>query len=119
MTMEAIVGTPMEIDHTVPESLGGLTEEDNLWLACALCNQHKGNRIAEPDPLTGGHVPLFDPRRQHWHERFSWSDEQSHIVARTSVGRATLAALDLNRSVLVSARKAWMAVGWHPPADQA
>ena len=54
MTMEAIVSTPMEIDHIVPESLGALTEEDNLWLASALCNQHKGNSIAEPDPLTGG-----------------------------------------------------------------
>lgn len=29
-TAEAIVGTPMEIDHIIPESLGGLTEEDNL-----------------------------------------------------------------------------------------
>src|SRR6185437_6021551 len=75
MTMEAIVGTPMEIDHTVPEALGGLTEEDNLWLACALCNQHKGNRIAAPDPLTGDNVPLFDPRRQRWHEHFAWTTE--------------------------------------------
>ena len=70
-TTEAIVGTPMEIDHLVPEALGGLTEEDNLWLACALCNQHKGNRIAAPDPMTGDNVPLFDPRRQRWHEHFA------------------------------------------------
>ena len=30
LTSEAIVGAPMEIDHIVPRSLGGLTEEDNL-----------------------------------------------------------------------------------------
>jgi hypothetical protein len=117
LTTEAIVGTPMEIDHLVPEALGGLTEEDNLWLACALCNQHKGNRIAAPDPLTGDNVPLFDPRRQRWHEQFAWTTEQDRIVARTSIGRATLVALDLNRASLVSARKAWTAVGWHPPAE--
>ena len=38
LTAEAIVGTPMELDHLIPESLGGLTEEENLWLACSLCN---------------------------------------------------------------------------------
>ena len=118
LTAEAIVGTPMEIDHIVPESLGGLTEDDHLGLSCALCNQHKGNRIAAPDPVTGERVPLFDPRRQRWHEHIAWTTEQDRIVARTSVGRATLVALDLNRSSLVSARKAWTAVGWHPPADR-
>jgi 5-methylcytosine-specific restriction endonuclease McrA len=107
----------MEIDHIVPESLGGLTEDDHLGLSCALCNQHKGNRIAAPDPVTGERVPLFDPRRQRWHEHIAWTTEQDRIVARTSVGRATLVALDLNRSSLVSARKAWTAVGWRPPAD--
>lgn len=33
LSAEAIVGAPMEIDHLVPQALGGLTEEDNLWLA--------------------------------------------------------------------------------------
>jgi 5-methylcytosine-specific restriction endonuclease McrA len=36
LTAEAIVGTPMEIDHIIPQSLGGQTEESNLWLACSL-----------------------------------------------------------------------------------
>jgi hypothetical protein len=33
------------IDHIIPEALGGLTEEDNRWLACSLCNNHKGVRL--------------------------------------------------------------------------
>lgn len=66
LTAESIVGTPMELDHIIPESLGGPTEEDNLWLACSLCNEHKGNRIAAPDPETGDAVRLFDPRHQVW-----------------------------------------------------
>jgi 5-methylcytosine-specific restriction endonuclease McrA len=33
LTGAAIVGSPLEIDHLLPESLGGKTEEANLWLA--------------------------------------------------------------------------------------
>jgi hypothetical protein len=33
---ETVVGTPMELEHRIPESFGGLTEEENLWLACSL-----------------------------------------------------------------------------------
>ena len=64
LTAEAIVGAPMEIDHIIPQSLGGPTEEENLWLACSLCNHHKGNRITAIDPLTGEGVRLFHPRYQ-------------------------------------------------------
>lgn len=66
LTSARVTGTRMEIDHIIPESLGGLTVEDNLWLACSMCNDHKGNRIAARDPLTGDVVRLFDPRRQAW-----------------------------------------------------
>jgi hypothetical protein len=41
LTNESIVGTPMQIDHLFPEALGGSSEEENLWLACALCNDSK------------------------------------------------------------------------------
>jgi hypothetical protein len=39
------------------------------------------------------------------------------IVGITSTGRATVAALYLNRPSLVRARQAWVSVGWHLPAD--
>lgn len=42
LTPAALIGAPLEIEHLIPVSLGGLTEEDNLWLACSLCNGHKG-----------------------------------------------------------------------------
>ena len=51
LTAEAVVGTPMELDHIIPEALGGLTEEDNLWLACSLCNDHKGTGLSDSIPL--------------------------------------------------------------------
>jgi hypothetical protein len=116
LTSEAIVGTPMEIDHIIPESLGGPTEEENLWLACSLCNDHKSNRIAALDSLTGEIVRLFDPRRQVWLEHFTWTAEGDRIVGITSTGRATVATLHLNCPSLIRARQAWVSVGWHPPA---
>ena len=70
LTAESIVGMPMELDHLIPESLGGLTEEDNLWLACSLCNDSKNCRIAFEDPASGEVVRLFNPRHQDWHEHF-------------------------------------------------
>ncbi len=117
LTAESVVGTSMELDHLIPEALGGLTEEDNLWLACSLCNDSKGCRIAAEDPSTGEVVRLFNPRHQDWHEHFSWSQGGSVITGRTPAGRATVAALHLNRPTLVLARRAWVAVGWHPPKD--
>ena len=116
LTSEAIVGTPMEIDHSIPQSLGGLTEEENLWLACSLCNDHKSDRIAALDPFTGTIVRLFDPRHQVWREHFAWTAEGDRLVGLTPTGRATIAALHLNRPSLVKAREAWVSVGW-PPTD--
>ena len=117
LTSEAIVGTPMELDHIIPQSLGGPTEEENLWLACSLCNDHKSDRIAALDPLSGTIVRLFDPRHQVWREHFAWTAEGDRLVGVTPTGRATIAALHLNRPSLVKARQAWVSVGWHPPPD--
>jgi hypothetical protein len=118
LTSEAIVGAAMEIDHLVPQSLGGLTEESNLWLACSLCNDHKSCRISGPDPESGEVVRLFDPRRQVWTEHFRWSEGGDEIVGLTAVGRATVVALRLNRASLVLARRLWSAAGWHPPGER-
>ncbi len=117
LTAEAIVGTPMEIDHIIPRALVGPTEEDNLWLACSLCNDYKGDQIAATDPLTGELVRLFDPRHQVWGEHFAWTADGDRIVGLSPIGRATAVALNLNRPSLVTARQAWVSVGWHPPPD--
>jgi len=116
LSATAIVGAPMEIDHLIPESLGGVTEEENLWLACSLCNDHKSNRIAATDPETGEMVRLFDPRRQIWNDHFRWSEDGDQVIGLTATGRATVAALHLNRTTLVMARRLWIIAGWHPPA---
>jgi 5-methylcytosine-specific restriction endonuclease McrA len=117
LTAAVIVGTPLEVDHLIPEALGGTDEENNLWLACSLCNAHKGDRVAALDPETDTIVPLFNPRQQIWAEHFAWADHGTRIVGRTPIGRATALALQLNRTTLVFARQRWVSVGWHPPSD--
>lgn len=117
LAQEKVVGAPMELDHLLPESLGGKTEEANLWLACPGCNARKADRIAAKDPASGRTVRLFNPRRQLWKHHFHWSPEADEIFGTTATGRATVAALQLNRPALVIARREWVAVGWHPPVD--
>ena len=112
---EAVVGMCLELDHLIPEALGGVTEEENLWLACPSCNARKAHRVLGIDPATGESVRLFDPRRQSWSEHFCWIESGSRIQGLTPVGRATVVTLQLNRPILVSARRGWVAVGWHPP----
>ena len=115
LSAAAIVGAPMEIEHIIPESLGGLTEQENLWLACSLCNDRKSNRITAADPESGETVRLFDPRRQTWDQHLRWSEQADQIIGLTPTGRATVNALHLNRATLVKARQLWVLVGWHPP----
>jgi HNH endonuclease len=117
LTQEVVVGAPMEIEHIVPEALGGRTDEANLWLACSLCNEHKGTRVAALDPVTGERVPLFHPRRHVWSDHLAWSADATRIVGRTPSGRATVVALCLNRLPLVRSRRVWARVGWHPPTE--
>jgi len=111
------VASPLEIDHLFPLSLGGTTKEANLWLACSLCNNHKGNRVVVLDPVTAQAVPLFNPRLQVWAEHFAWTESGDRVVGLTQIGRATVAALQLNRTWLLHTRRVWVSVGLHPPKD--
>lgn len=106
---------PLEVEHIVPKALGGRDAEENLWLACRLCNNHKGIQIDALDPVTGQRVDLFNPRRQRWSDHFSWSDDGTQIIGQTACGRATVIALQLNNVIAVMVRREWVAAGWHPP----
>lgn len=65
----------LQFEHLQPRSRGGQTEEANLWISCALCNNYKGDRTEAVDPETGVIVPLFNPRTQGWFEHFRWSED--------------------------------------------
>ncbi len=104
----------MEIEHILPRARGGLTAEENLWLACSACNNYKGDRVNAQDPKTDLRARLFNPRFQVWEEHFAWNVAGTRILGRTPTGRATIVALKLNRPLLVRARTGWVTAGWHP-----
>ena len=117
LSSEEVTGAPLEIEHLVPEARGGPTNRTNLWAACRQCNALKGDHTEAIDPVTGTRVLLFNPRHQHWPEHFAWIDAGARIMGRTATGRATVAALALNRALLVRARRRWIIAGWHPPSE--
>jgi 5-methylcytosine-specific restriction endonuclease McrA len=117
LTSELIVGYEMDIEHIIPESLGGLTVENNLWFSCSDCNGFKGSKISAIDPISEELLSLFNPRTQAWTEHFEWSKEGDLIIGKTAIGRATVIALKLNRQFLLDSRQMWVSAGWHPPKD--
>jgi hypothetical protein len=104
----------MVLDHIVPEAAGGLTTEENLWLACHSCNEFKGAKIRDRD-YSGRRVRIFNPRRQLWRDHFAWSPDGTQVLPLTPVGEATVGALHLNHNEVVQARRLWVSVGWWPP----
>ena len=108
-----------EVDHIIPVSRGGRSTLDNLAYACSGCNRHKYNRLLVYDPLEGREVPLFHPRQEVWEAHFGWNDDYTLVIGLTPVGRATVAALHLNREGVVNLRRLLRMAGKHPPVRTA
>ena len=108
---------PFSVEHIVPRYTGGLTVESNLALSCQGCNNHKAIKTVARDPVTGLPASLFNPREENWSEHFTWSDDYTTVQGMTPMGRATVAALRLNREGLVNMRRVLYAMGEHPPAE--
>lgn len=115
LTKSDLLGMDLEVEHVIPESLGGTSSLDNLCASCPTCNRRKGSRIRAIDPDTGQRVRLFHPRQQRWNRHFRWSEHGTLIFGKTICGRATVKALQMNRERLVRARRLWVSWGEHPP----
>jgi hypothetical protein len=103
------------VEHIFARARGGASTPDNLALACQGCNNHKYDKITAIDPLSNQQAPLYHPRRDRWEEHFAWSDDLALLVGLTPTGRATIAALFLNREGVVNLRHLLAATGKHPP----
>ncbi|MEB3338990.1 MAG: HNH endonuclease signature motif containing protein [Leptolyngbyaceae bacterium] len=101
------------IDHVIPVVAGGSTTVDNLALACVSCSLYKGARQNIEDPETSQTVLIFNPRQQTWREHFCWSGVE--VVGLTTVGRATVNALKMNRAIILAIREEEKLLGRHPP----
>src|SRR5574341_962171 len=86
LTPQLFTAMPMHVEHIIPIAIGGPSSEDNLCLACPLCNGHKGTRTDGVDPETDARVPLFNPRKQAWREHFRWSEDGTLIIGLTPIG---------------------------------
>ena len=91
------------LDHILPKVAGGRTAAANLALACVSCSLRKEARRSAIEPNTNRRVALFHPRRQRWPNHFRW--EGFRIVGLTSTGRATVAALQMNRPLILAIRQ--------------
>lgn len=100
------------IDHVKPRINGGLTTLDNLALACVSCSLRKWAKESAIDPETGKEEYLFNPRNHQWSDHFCWENET--LISRSSIGRTTIAALALNRSIMLSIRIEEAERGRHP-----
>jgi hypothetical protein len=87
-------GLTHHVEHIIARQHGGTDDPDNLALACNRCNACKGPNLTGIDPQTSGLVPLFHPRRDHWHDHFEF--HQASILGKTPIGRATVAVLQMN-----------------------
>lgn len=105
----------LQIDHVIPVVKDGPDDEENLCLACELCNQYKWTKTDGFDTLSGQRAPLFNPRQQNWKDHFAWNQNGSKISGLTAIGRATVIALRRNNTLAVTVRQNWVRAGWHPP----
>jgi hypothetical protein len=101
------------IDHVIPLAAGGPAMASNLALACVSCSLRKAARETATDPETGQDAPIYSPRAQLWHDHFRWDGPRIRGV--TAVGRATVAALDMNRAMMLAIRAEEELLGRHPP----
>ena len=115
LSPQVLVMGRLQVDHVLPLAKGGSNAEDNLCLACELCNQYKWTKTEAADPQTDETVPLFNPRNQAWHEHFVWSEDGVEVLGTSVCGRATIVALRLNNPLAKAVRRNWVKAGWHPP----
>lgn len=116
-TAEVLTVAIFEIEHIQPRSAGGETVFENLCLACPTCNRYKSDLTSATDIETQTVVPIFHPQQQRWHDHFAWNGDSTQMVGLTPTGRATIAALKMNRPQLVRVRRMWAAMDEHPPDD--
>ena len=75
-----------EVEHIIPRSAGGLTESNNLALACSHCNAHKASRRMGFDPHTETEVRLFNPRIDNWIIHFFLNRDTGEIQGKITYG---------------------------------
>jgi hypothetical protein len=85
-----------------------------MALACVSCSLRKAARQMAIDPQSSQEAPLYHPRRDAWSEHFQW--DGVFVRGLTPTGRATVAALHMNRALIIAIRHEEATRGRHPPS---
>ena len=112
---QSLQGATFHVEHVTPRSRGGATQFENLAWACPRCNLQKSDRVEAPEPSTGNPTRLFHPRLDDWDEHFCWDGFE--LLGLTEIGRATIAALDLNHPRRIRIRHVEGLLGLFPPGE--
>lgn len=115
LSQERFSPDPFSIEHIIPKSKGGKNTETNLAFACQGCNSRKYTKTTAVDPISGKVVPVYHPRKHRWADHFTWDSEHTQVLGLTPIGRATTAALQLNRNGVINLRKVLVTARLHPP----
>jgi hypothetical protein len=94
------------IDHIVATQHLSDDSLDNLALACHRCNGFKGPNVAGVDLTTREILRLFNPRKDHWEDHFTWRG--GTIVGISDIGKVTVTVLRMNERSAVRLRVALM-----------
>jgi hypothetical protein len=100
-----------EVDHVVSLKHGGPTEPDNLALACAFCNRHKGSDIGSIS-RAGELTRFYNPRSDRWADHFRLAGDL--IEPLTEIGEVTARILKFNDGERLLERQALRAAGRYP-----
>jgi hypothetical protein len=101
-----------EMEHIVSEKHGGVTEADNLALACPFCNRAKGADLGSLDPESGELVAFYNPRTQSWRDHFELHGPE--IRPLTAHGRVTVLIFQFNHPDRVQERDLLIQGGQYP-----
>jgi hypothetical protein len=66
------------------------------------------------EPEFDTEVRLFHPRQDHWDDHFQVDSDSGTLAGKTSIGRVTIACLDMNSQAQVTARQLWIRLGLFP-----
>ena len=107
-------GVRYHLEHVFPESLGGADDVDNLALACPTWNYYKSNHLLGLDESGVAGRPLFNPRKDRWHEHFEFDSATFRLNGKTAQGKGTINRLRMNHDIQIEARRLWVELGLYP-----
>lgn len=99
-----------EIDHIQSLKHSGLTELNNLALACQPCNRNKGSDLGSITTTSKTLVRFFNPRTDIWSEHFR-VNANAEIKHLTEIGEVTILIFGFNDLEHVHERKGLIEIG--------